>query len=195
MSTRAATLPDSIRNVGPREGEGSDSMAARVALVGRTQKILLLVIAVIVILALVLRLIRRGKGPVHLAAESCDATLWSHVYQAQRLQVIEPCAEVEGRVVSLTRESDGDLHIQLDVENRSLLNIYNLLHAHGDLVVELICEGAATRGDAITACAGFTPRVTVPSAGDRVRVTGAYVTDLEHGWNEIHPVTMIEILR
>jgi len=26
-----------------------------------------------------------------------------------------------------------------------------------------------------------------------VRVTGAYVTDMEHGWTEIHPVTFIGI--
>jgi hypothetical protein len=26
-------------------------------------------------------------------------------------------------------------------------------------------------------------------------VTGAYVTDRDNGWNEIHPVTRIEVLR
>ena len=161
----------------------------------RAQKILLLVIVVIVILALALRLVRRGRGPVRLAAESCDATLWNHVYQPERLKVIEACVVVEGRVVSLRREGDGDIHIRLDVEERAALNLYNLLHAHGDLVVELICESGAKRADAIAACAGFTPQVAVPSAGDRVRVTGAYVADRDNGWNEIHPVTRIEILR
>ncbi len=170
-------------------------MAARETRVRGTHKILLLVIAVIVILALVLRVVRRGKGPVRLAAENCDATLWDHVYQPQRLQVIEPCTVAEGRVDSVRRESDGDIHIRLAVENRSLLNIFNWLHGRGYLVVELICESAPTRAPAITACRGYTPQVTIPRAGDRVRVTGSYVTDRDNRWNEIHPVTAIEILR
>jgi hypothetical protein len=29
--------------------------------------------------------------------------------------------------------------------------------------------------------------------GKHVRITGAYVTDMEHGWNEIHPVTSIAL--
>ncbi len=161
----------------------------------RSQRILLLAIAVVVILALVVRLIHRGKRPLQLAAESCNSALWDHVYHPQRLQVIEPCTAVVGRVDSVRREADGDLHIRLDVEDKSLLNIYNTLHAHGNLVVEPICENAPTQRDAISACAAFTPQVLIPSVGDRVRVTGAFVTDREHRWNEIHPVTRIEILR
>jgi hypothetical protein len=34
--------------------------------------------------------------------------------------------------------------------------------------------------------------VAIPNVGDRVRVTGAYVTDRDNGWREIHPVTRIE---
>ena len=49
--------------------------------------------------------------------------------------------------------------------------------------------------DAKAACAGFTSQVTVPAVGDRVRATGAYVTDKDNGWNEIHPVTRIDVLR
>jgi hypothetical protein len=29
--------------------------------------------------------------------------------------------------------------------------------------------------------------------GKHVEITGAYVTDVEHGWNEIHPVTSIVV--
>jgi hypothetical protein len=35
----------------------------------------------------------------------------------------------------------------------------------------------------------------IPQASDRVRVTGSDVTDLENKWNEIHPVTRIEVLK
>jgi len=33
--------------------------------------------------------------------------------------------------------------------------------------------------------------VHIPTVGAHVRVTGAYVTDREHGWHELHPVWQI----
>jgi len=43
-------------------------------------------------------------------------------------------------------------------------------------------------------CNGFSQDVYTPDMlGGHVRVTGAYVTDMEHGWTEIHPVTSITI--
>ena len=136
-----------------------------------------------------------GKAPGKQPAGNCRGDLWRHVYRAERLRVIEPCTAVDGRVVSLGRGSDGDLHIDLDPEQRSVLNLMNATHGHGHLVVEVICEHAAARGDPATACAGYTSQVAVPRIGDRVRVIGAYVTDVENGWNELHPVTRIETLR
>jgi hypothetical protein len=161
----------------------------------RPQKLLLLILAIIVILALVLRLISRGQKRVHVAQGACDTTLWEHVYHPQRLRVIEECKVVEGRIVSLRKEEDGDFHIRLDVDDKSLLNEHNLTGQHGDLVLEPVCVNEVTQADAVAACRGFTSNVLIPRAGERVRVTGTYVTDLEHGWNEIHPVTQMEILR
>jgi hypothetical protein len=101
-------------------------------------KIIVAVIALRAIVVLVLRQVYRGQPPVHLPPETCDATLWKDVYQPERLQAIEACTAVEGRVVTSWQANDGDRHIRLEVENRSLLNIFNLFHGHGDLVVELI---------------------------------------------------------
>ena len=43
-------------------------------------------------------------------------------------------------------------------------------------------------------CNGFTQSIYKPAMLHKhVVVTGAYVTDAEHGWNEIHPVTSIEV--
>jgi len=136
-----------------------------------------------------------GKTAVRLPAGHCQADLWQHVYDAKRLRVIEPCTAVDGRVVSLHRGADGDLHIALDPEDKSVLNLLNAIHLHGELVVEVICEHAPDDRDAATACAAFTSQVAIPEVGDRVRVTGAYVTDRDNGWNELHPVTRIEALR
>lgn len=135
-----------------------------------------------------------GKAPAKLPTENCDSALWEHVYQKERLRVVQACTVVEGRVKSVWREHDGDLHIALDPAEKSVLNIFNLVHAHRTLVVEIICEHDASGDVARAACGGLRSQVTIPSPGDRLRVTGAYVVDKDNGWMEIHPVTRIEVL-
>lgn len=159
---------------------------------------MIVMIAVLVALGALFSLARlrySGKPTVALPAGNCNADLWQHVYRAERLRVIARCTAVDGRVVSLERGQDGDLHIALDPDHASVLNLVNAIHGHRELVVEIICEHTPADRDAAAACAAFTAQVTVPQVGDRVRVTGAYVTDRETGWNEIHPATRIEILR
>jgi len=136
----------------------------------------------------------RGSPSLKLPDENCDAEVWKHVYEKDRLRVLQVCTAVDGRVASVHRNSDGDLHIALDPEDKSVLSLINLLHARGQLVVEVICEHPATHADAQAACGTFHSTVAVPNIGDRVRVTGAYVTDRDNGWNEIHPVARIETL-
>jgi hypothetical protein len=161
----------------------------------RISRITLAVLVGLIALFLMARLRYAGKAPVKLQAENCDPDLWKHVIDKERLPVVEECTAVEGRVVSLHRASDGDLHIGLDPEHKSVLNLINVMHARGKLVVEIICEHTPVEaGDKVT-CGSFHPQVAIPNVGDRVRVTGAYVTDRDNGWNEVHPVTRIEILR
>ena len=136
-----------------------------------------------------------GKPTLKLAAENCNADLWKHVYSPERLRVIEACTAVEGRVVSVHRAADGDLHIGLDPEQKSILNLTNVMHAQRHLIVEVVCDHPSVKNQAGPACEGFASTITAPNIGDRVRVIGAYVTDSDNGWNEIHPVTRIEILR
>ena len=124
----------------------------------------------------------------------CDSDLWNHVYEKDRLHVVEQCMAVEGRVRTLHRESDGDLHIGVDPVEKSTLNLFNMAHAHGRLVVEVVCEHHSADPAAKAACEGFRSEVMIPNVGDRVRITGAYVTDGDYGWAEIHPVTSMEIL-
>lgn len=124
----------------------------------------------------------------------CDSSLWEHVYHPERLPVIEECKVVEGAVTSIRKEDDGDLHIRLAVEDQTLLTQKNFSDQDGELVVELICVNPPRGADALAACYGFAQDLPVPNLGDRVRVTGAYVLDKQHGWTEIHPVTHLEIL-
>ena len=70
----------------------------------------------------------------------------------------------------------------------------NISSEYGDLVVEPICVAAISQSDAVAPCQVLTNTVYLPNAGEHVKVTGPYVTDNDHGWNEIHPVTSIEII-
>jgi len=161
----------------------------------RTVRITLAVLIALTALFVFARLRYAGKALVKLAAENCDPGLWKHVHDKERLEIVEACTAVEGRVVSLHPASDGDLHIALDPEHQSILNLMNVMHAGGKLVVEVICEHTPADAANKDACGAFHPQIRIPNAGDRVRVTGAYVTDRDRGWNEIHPVTRIDILR
>lgn len=143
---------------------------------------------------LLLRARYPGKATLKLSAESCDASLWKHVYSPERLRVLEPCTAVAGRVVSVHPQSDGDVHIALDPDQTSVLNLVNRFHGRSHLIVEAVCNHAPPLEAERAACAGFVQRLSLPKPGDRVRVTGSYVTDRDNGWNEIHPVSRIDIL-
>ena len=136
-----------------------------------------------------------GKAVVKLPATNCNADLWDRVYEKNRLRVIEECTSVEGRVVSLHQSKDGDLHIALDPDAKSVLNLINAIHAHRTLVVEAVCDHAPEGEEATRACEGFHSQIVAPALGDRVRVIGAYVVDRDNGWAEIHPVSRIESLK
>jgi len=158
-------------------------------------KRILLVLLILAAFYFGARLHYPGRAPVNLPAESCDASLWNHVYLPNRLKVIAACTAVEGRVVAIQKESDGDLHIAIEPGQTSVLNLVNAIHGHRRLVVESICDhDSGPESYSHAACAGFTPSVAIPKVGDRVRVTGSYVTDSEDGWREIHPVSRIELL-
>jgi hypothetical protein len=125
----------------------------------------------------------------------CDQSLWDHVYNPQRLQVVESCKTVTGVIESIIfLEQDGDNHIRLkmDPEFASLVNSANVNGQHGDLVVEPICQNPVSQQDAISACQDFHQDISIPPVGTHVKVTGSYVLDNQHGgWAEIHPVTSI----
>jgi hypothetical protein len=162
---------------------------------GRTsRRIALGALLTFIALLIAARLRYPGKATVKLPAADCNADLWKHVYSPERLKVIEACTAVEGRVASVHRAVDGDLHIGLDPDQKSILDLTNVIHAQRRLIVEAVCDHPSVRNQAGHACEGFASTIAVPNIGDRVRVVGAYVTDLDNGWNEVHPVTRIEIL-
>ena len=135
-----------------------------------------------------------------LPASACSADLWQHTYENQRLRVVEACTAVQGRVVSVHHNADGDAHIALAPDDRSVVNLTNAILAQGQLITEVVCEHPPTdtgryANEVKSACAGYNSDIALPKIGDRVRITGAYVIDVDNGWAEIHPITRIEIIR
>jgi hypothetical protein len=123
----------------------------------------------------------------------CDSALWEHVYRPQRLYVLDPCITVTGIIEEEIQEQDGDTHLRLKLDSQFeyMLNERNRSSQYGNLVLEVICQSSVAQADAVSACEALDKRWEIPSAGTHVQVTGPYVLDTQHGWNEIHPVNSI----
>jgi hypothetical protein len=128
------------------------------------------------------------------SSDQCDQSLWDHVYNPSRLQVVDYCRIASGTIESVRTERDGDFHVRvkLDPQFSNLINSANVNGQFGNLVVEPICVNRVTQPSAILSCQDFHQNIEVPPVGTHVEITGSYVLDKEHGsWAEIHPVTSI----
>src|SRR6266480_1154062 len=126
----------------------------------------------------------------------CDDSLWARVYNPKRLE-IHGCYAVTGITVDATRgrakdgcrhESDGDGHcfLKLAPGQEQFLNAKNLANEEGNLVFEPMCQYRVTQKDAMQVCKNWKQAITLPPVGSRVRITGVFVTDTQHGHNELH---------
>lgn len=128
--------------------------------------------------------------------QSCDPTLWEHVYHQPRLHTLKDCMTVTGIIDHIKSEPDGDLHIRvhLDSQYSNLTNSANDERQAGDLVIEPVCDHEPkSPAAAIDACSGFQGQIVIPSEGTHIQITGRYVLDTSpnHGWTELHPVSDI----
>jgi hypothetical protein len=116
----------------------------------------------------------------------------AHTYHPVRLQTLSSCQTASGTIEAVRHEADGDRHVllRLDPQYDSLLNGVNLSATQGDLILEAQCVDPVTQADAVQACQGSPAPAGLEllTSGRHVVVSGPYVLDLEHGWNEIHPV-------
>ena len=123
-------------------------------------------------------------------------SILSHVYNPDRLEVINPCIVATGIVDNVIEEADGDYHVRLalDAKYGNLTNSANDQYQYGDLVVEIICAHSISQQDAVSACQGYTNNITIPNIDDHITVTGPYVLDTDHyGWAEIHPAYTLTV--
>ena len=124
--------------------------------------------------------------------ESCAAGDQDpYTYRPARLKALLPCIRVVGTVVSSEIEQDGDIHInvRLDDAYRDVLVAGNDAE-DGNLIVEPVCQFPPLQADAIRVCAADpAPLGSVPAVGDHVWLEGRYVLDLQHhSWAELHPL-------
>ncbi len=160
---------------------------------------LTLVATIVLVGALGVYIYENRSPSAQLAAPNCSdpANINSHVYNPDRLQLVNTCIVASGTVDALRPEVDGDYHVilRLDSAYSNLTNAANNQYQNGDLVVEIICANLPiTQTDAVSACQNYTNHMKVPAAGQHINVSGPYVLDNNHyGWAEIHPVYSLTI--
>lgn len=117
------------------------------------------------------------------AQSACGSDPMKDVRKPARFIVLSLCEHAEGKVIKVKKERDGDWHIalRLNPEYERLLNDVNIKKFHGWLVAEIEPKDQG--------------HVTKPKGGKNgwcVQIDGPWVTDKEHGWNEIHPVLKLQ---
>jgi hypothetical protein len=126
----------------------------------------------------------------------CDQSLWKHVYQPTRLQVVDPCITITGTITKMGLDPDGDTHVLLapDPQFLQYVNNVNVKQLNGNLMVEAVCfhQIKPSLIDANAACQNYQSNIIILPLHSHVQVTGSYVIDTETGgWAEIHPVSSI----
>jgi hypothetical protein len=97
-----------------------------------------------------------------------------------RLRVISACQVASGMVKDVNLQDNGDwrIDVSLSPQYGKLLDVGNVIHQRGWLVLELIPKDQAT--------------VSVPVVGKQVTFIGPLVYDSENHWNAIYPVWSIQ---
>jgi hypothetical protein len=105
------------------------------------------------------------SSSVPTSSNQYDQTLWKHIYNPTRLQVVDTCRSVLDVIESKRVEKDGDYHIRvkLDPQFSNLINSANIKNQFGDLAVEPIRVNSVTQADAVSAFQNFHQNTSIPS--------------------------------
>lgn len=128
----------------------------------------------------------------------CDTSLWDHVYNPSRLQIVHECIGVTGIASFIsTNANDGDEHVGIrpDPEFAHLVSEENKERHNGAILGEVICYSKPVKPAPQQACTGYENSVTIPPRYSYIRMTGTYVLDKQHNlWGEMHPITSIVVI-
>jgi hypothetical protein len=138
--------------------------------------------------------------PTETNVAACPGDPHAHVYSPDRLQLLAACIKVTGTIEEEQAEPDGDYHVRLRLDpgqtcvGQPCLDADNVSGQAGDLLLEPVCENPVTQADAVAACQGYHNPLVLPRVGSHVEVTGPFVLDTDHGWNEIHPLESVTVV-
>jgi len=132
-----------------------------------------------------------------LGGTFCDTLFIEHTYNWHNLNLKLRCVTMTGTVQLIlppAQTGDGDAHIYIlpDAGYDSL--VYSPTTFPTWLNVEETCVGTPLDTTVDPYCNGWPNPLYLPNVGERVRCTGPWVFDPVHGWNEIHPVSGMELL-
>ena len=101
------------------------------------------------------------------------------------LTLISACGDVKGKVQDITVDVRGEqrvYHFTLlpDLQYATMANAANQAQLNGAIMVEIEPQDQA-----------IIPRLHI---GEHLEIQGPHVTDQDHGWNEIHPAKIIQVL-
>ncbi len=117
-----------------------------------------------------------------------ESNVFKDTHSPSRLRIIDSCEVVVGIVKGPpTISGDGDyvFDVEVDDDYRHMLSLGNIILRGSSLHVEVV---PADHEDVLGDIGGVCP-------GDKVRVTGVFVVDTDHGmWSEIHPAYEIEVI-
>lgn len=138
-----------------------------------------------------------GAAPTPAVAGCPDGDPLALVWDRNHLQLLNPCEEVNGTVVAIGRLTDGDIHVWIapDKGFEFLVNAANVFRGHtGVLVLEIMpnCSSPPDDGRESSLCPPS--KIPVPHVGQHIRALGAWVLNIAHHWNEIHPVNVLTSL-
>jgi hypothetical protein len=110
--------------------------------------------------------------------------------QSRHFHAEKPCVTVSGVVEATSRLATGDTRVlvHLDPPYSNLITEANIKLFAGDFVLVLSCKGSSSEP-----CIAANPSVQVPTRGDHLYATGAYVTSLDQGWTGLFPVFELKI--
>ncbi|MCE4599697.1 MAG: hypothetical protein F7C81_05820 [Desulfurococcales archaeon] len=120
----------------------------------------------------------------------CPETInvFEDTYSPQRLRIIDSCETIVGVVRGPpTISGDGDYVFDLKLEDdyKHMLSLGNLILRSSTLHIEVV---PADHDEVLKSIGGVCP-------GDKVRVTGVFVVDTDHGmWAEIHPAYRVDVI-
>lgn len=141
-------------------------------------------------------------SPASLPRADCAATNQDrYVYDPNRLQVVQSCVRVTGRIDAVRASSDGDsvILLHLDAPYQHLLTSGNFEagEEQGDLGVEAVCALPPAEPIVFALCANDPDPVTgpYPPIGAHVWMEGRYILDLNHEAHaELHPLYRFGVL-